>query len=79
MVYFQEKSDGIEKNPCHIVQCSFSQFSKVYCIEKRLNSSELIKKEAKKFAQKSILISYTAKKKIDQCNFSFISQLVYKT
>ena len=40
------------KNPCHIVHCSLSQFSKVYCIEKRFNPSELIKKEAKKFAHK---------------------------
>ena len=80
MVYFYEKWDGIEKNPCHVVQCSFSQFSKVYCIEKRFNPSELIKKEAKKFAHKKYYIFLHSETKHWPVKFLlFISQLVYKT
>ena len=59
-------SDGIEKNPCHFVQCSFSQFSKVHCIGKRFNPSELIKKEAKTFADKKYCNFLHHKKKFDQ-------------
>ena len=66
MVYFYEKCDGIEKNPCHVVQCSFSQFSKVYCIERRFNPSELTKKEDKKFAHKKYCNFLHGKKNFDQ-------------